>query len=567
MFKLFNLLTSTQKKTFFLIVFFIILLSLVEILTFSLLQPIINFYSENSSENIFINKIDVIKTLKVYEILGLFFIFFIIRAALYIYISFKKNQFIYNINNFLSSRIFENYINQEYFFFIENKTSDMISVVINEVEKFSYRLIDNIINLFTETFIVSAILIFLLINFFNETIILSLATITFFSIFYFFFKSKFKKLGNEKTLSDAKKINNLQNSFYAIQPIKLEGLEFLFSQKFFISTQKSAKSQFHLGFMSELPKPLIEFLVLIIVFLMLFFSYLYSYLSNKEILSTLAIFVVAMFRLLPSTNRIIGSLNVIKFYSSSGKIINEELNRKFLKLNNSSENKTSKSINFNSTIELENVCFSYPSSGKKILNNTNLIINKNQMIAIVGGNGSGKSTLLNIICCLLRPEKGKILVDGTDIEGNERALQKKIGFVQQRTFIVDDTLLNNIIFNRQFKTENHLHLQEVIKDTNLQSFVANLPKGLETNLDEMGRNLSGGEMQKIGIARALYKKSEILLLDEATSALDENAEEEILNTITKLKKKVTIIAITHKKDFLKYCDKVYNIKDLQNNQN
>ena len=298
---------------------------------------------------------------------------------------------------------------------------------------------------------------------------------------------------------------------------------------------------------------------------MLFFSYLYSHLSNKEILSTLAIFVVAMFRLLPSTNRIIGSLNVIKFYSSSGKIINEELNRKFLKLNNSSENQMFKSINFNSTIKLENICFSYPSSEKKILNNANLIINKNQMIAIVGGNGSGKSTLLNIICCLLRPEKGKIYVDGIDIEDNQRALQKKIGFVQQRTFIVDDTLLNNIIFGRQFKTENYLHLQEVIKDSNLQSFVANLPKGLETNLDEMGRNLSGGEMQKIGIARALYKKSEILLLDEATSALDENAEEEILNTITKLKKKVTIIAITHKKDFLKYCDNVYNIKDLQNN--
>jgi ABC-type multidrug transport system fused ATPase/permease subunit len=565
MYKLFNLLTLTQKKTFFLLVFFIILLSLVEILTFSLLQPIINFYSDNSSEDIFIYKIDLIKTLEVNEILGLFFIFFTIRAALYIYVSFKKNQFIYNINNFLSSRIFENYINQEYFFFIKNKTSDMISTIINEVEKFSYRLIDNVINLFTEIFIVSAILIFLLLNFFNETMVLSLASITFFFIFYFFFKFKFKKLGNEKTLSDAKKINNLQNSFFAIQPIKLEGLEFLFSQKFFISTQKSAKSQFHLGFISELSKPLIEFLVLIIVVIMLFFSYLYSHLSNKEILSTLAIFAVAMFRLLPSTNKIIYSLNSIKFYSSSRKIIDEELNRKFLKLNNYSENQIFKSINFNSTIKLENICFSYPSSGKKILNNANLIINKNQTIAITGGNGSGKSTLLNIICCLLRPLKGKIYVDGIDIQDNQRALQKKIGFVQQRTFIVDDTLLNNIIFGRQFKTENYLHLQDVIKDSNLQSFIDNLPKGLETNFDEMGRNLSGGEMQKIGIARALYKKSEILLLDEATSALDENSEEEILNTITKLRKKVTIIATTHKKDFLKYCDNVYNIKDLQNN--
>lgn len=565
MFRIFNLLKFSQKKTFFLIVFFIILLSLVEILTFSLLQPIINFYSENSSESIFIYKIDFFKTLKVNEILALFFIFFIIRAALYIYISFKKNQFILNINNFLSNTIFENYIYQEYLFFIEKKTSDIISVIINEVEKFSYRLIDNIINLFTETFIVSAILIFLLINFFNETIVLSLVTLIFFSLFYLFFKSRFKKLGNEKTLSDARKINDLQNSFFAIQPIKLEGLESLFAKNFFNSTQTSAKSQFHLGFMSELPKPLIEFLVLIIIFLMLLFSYLYSYLSNKEILSTLAIFIVAMFRLLPSTNRIIGCLNAIKFYSSSGKIINEELNKKSLRLKNYDGNRISESINFNSNIKLENIGFSYLSSEKKILKDLNLIINKNEMVAIIGENGSGKSTLLNIICCLLKPGKGKIYIDGLDIDDNQIKLQKKIGFVQQRTFIFDDTLLNNIIFGRkETKTINYLHLQEVIKDSNLQSFVANLPNGLETNLGEMGRSLSGGEMQKIGIARALYKKSEILLLDEATSALDENAEEEILNTIAKLKKKVTIIAITHKKDFLKYCDKVYNIKDLQN---
>jgi ABC-type bacteriocin/lantibiotic exporter with double-glycine peptidase domain len=441
----------------------------------------------------------------------------------------------------------------------------MISVIVNEVEKFSYRLVDNIINLFTEIFIVSAILIFLLINFFNETILLSLVTLIFFSSFYFFFKSKFEKLGNEKTLADAKKISNLQNSFFAIQPIKLEGLEYLFSEKFLISTQKSAKSQFHLGFMFELPRPLIEFLVLIIIFLMLFFSHIYSYLDNKEILSTLAIFVVAMFRLLPSANRIIGSLNAIKFYSSSGKIINEELKKKSIQFENSVDNLKYKKINFNNTIKLENIYFSYVSSSKKILNNLNLIINKNEIIAIIGNNGSGKSTLFNIICCLLRPQKGKIYVDDIDIEDNQKIFQKKIGFVQQRTFIIDDTLLNNIIFGREYKPENFTFLQEIIRDSNLQTFVDNLPKGLETNLSEMGRNLSGGEAQKIGIARALYKRSEILLLDEATSALDENAEKEIINTIIRLKKKVTIIAITHRKEFLKYCDSVYNVHDLQKN--
>jgi ABC-type bacteriocin/lantibiotic exporter with double-glycine peptidase domain len=123
-------------------------------------------------------------------------------------------------------------------------------------------------------------------------------------------------------------------------------------------------------------------------------------LSNKEILSTLAIFVIAMFRLLPSTNRIIGSLNAIKFYSSSRNIIHEQLNRKSLKLNINSTKQIPKSINFNSNIKLENVSFSYLSCRKKILSNVNLVINKNEMIAIIGNNGSGKSTLLNLICCL-----------------------------------------------------------------------------------------------------------------------------------------------------------------------
>jgi ABC-type bacteriocin/lantibiotic exporter with double-glycine peptidase domain len=271
----------------------------------------------------------------------------------------------------------------------------------------------------------------------------------------------------------------------------------------------------------------------------------------------LGLFVVAMFRLLPSTNKIIGCLNAIKFYSSSVEIINNELNRKIPTV----DQQELKNIffTFNKSIKLNNVSFLHESKKDFILKKANLTINKYDTIAILGENGSGKSTLLNIISCLLRPKSGNLLIDDVQVDQFYRAYQAKIGYVQQKTILIDDTLIRNIIFGKKESEFNLRLFDEIIETSNLEKFLQKLPNGKETLLGERGSQLSGGEMQKIGIARALYKKPEILLLDEATSALDDQSEKEILKTIQSLKGKITVIIVSHKKNILDYCDKIYSL--------
>jgi len=556
--KIFKLLNELQRRYLFIIIILLILLSLLELLTFSLLQPIINYFTDKNNLNIsYIYKIDFFKNSSIFFLLGIFFVIFLLRGLLNIFISHRKHSLVRNINNALSKKIFLNYLNQNFSFFIDNNSAKMISNIINEVEKFSYRLIESLIGLATEIFIIFAILTFLFLNYFKGTIILGSSVIIFFSIFYYYFKSKFKKFGEDKTLYDSIKINDLQSSFYAIQLIKLENLEEYFSNKFNQSTARSSDSQFYLSFISELPKPLIEFLVLVIVFFILFIFYFFFNISKSEIITMLGLFVVAMFRLLPSTNKVIGCLNAVKFYSSSVEIINNEVNRKIPVIDQ--QKLTSNSFIFNKNIKLNNVSFLHESKKDFILKNVNLTINKYDMIAILGENGSGKSTLLNIISYLLRPKSGNVFIDDIKVDQFYRAYQAKIGYVQQKTILIDDSLIRNVIFGKK-ESEYDLKLfDEIIKTSNLEKFLERLPNGKETLLGERGSQLSGGEMQKIGIARALYKKPEILLLDEATSALDDQSEKEILKTIQILKGKITIIVVTHKKNILDYCDKIYSL--------
>jgi ABC-type multidrug transport system fused ATPase/permease subunit len=209
--KIFKLLNEIQKKYLFIIIVLLILLSLLELLTFSLLQPIINYFTDKNNLNIsYIYKINFFKNATIFNLLGIFFVIFLLRGLLNIYISYRKHSLVRNINNTLSKRIFLNYLNQNFSFFVDNNSAKMVSNIINEVEKFSYRLVESLIGLATEIFIIVAILAFLFLNYFKGTIILGSSVIIFFSVFYYYFKSKFKRFGEDKTLYDSIKINDYE---------------------------------------------------------------------------------------------------------------------------------------------------------------------------------------------------------------------------------------------------------------------------------------------------------------------------------------------------------------------
>ena len=274
------------------------------------------------------------------------------------------------------------------------------------------------------------------------------------------------------------------------------------------------------------------------------------YLNQSDIsyiLPTLSLFVLALYRLLPSVNRIVGGYNTLLYHHKSISIIDEELRIVC-------EDLANETVKFTHKIKLNDINFFYEK--EKILKGVTLAINKGENIAIIGESGSGKSTLLDVIIGLNRPSKGLIKIDGILLdESNLQNWRSQIGYIPQQVYLFDGTILENVCFGRKI---DEVLLEKVLKQANIFLFLQT-KQGVETLVGEGGVQLSGGQKQRVAIARALYGEPEILVLDEATSALDSKIEQNIMNEIYEISQEKTLIVVAHRLSTIKGCNKVYEI--------
>jgi len=249
--------------------------------------------------------------------------------------------------------------------------------------------------------------------------------------------------------------------------------------------------------------------------------------------------------------------SMVEFNSIKNDLINSKTD--FLQEGPNSE------LIFNNNLILDNISYNYLSRDLLVVNNLSLEIKKNTLVSIIGPNGSGKSTIIHIILGLLSPINGKILVDNKEINTEQMliAWQKKIGYVSQNIFLFNDTILNNIVFDIDSKNVKLEEVYKIIDFINLKEFIDSLPYGLNTKVGDNGIFLSGGQKQKIAIARCLIKNSEVIIFDEATSSLDPESEKSINDLIFKLRNSKTIINVTHRIDSLVKSDLIYYIKEGQ----
>ena len=215
------------------------------------------------------------------------------------------------------------------------------------------------------------------------------------------------------------------------------------------------------------------------------------------------------------------------------------------------------------SFEFKNVFFKYPSSVEYILEDINFKLKKNETIGIFGKSGSGKTTFVDLITCVLYPTNGTILVDDKVIANSSdiRNFQNTLGYISQNYYILDDTIEQNIVFGIEKNKIDYNLLNKVLHEAQLYDFVFNLPLKLETEIGDGGIQLSGGQKQRVCIARSLYLNRDILILDEATNALDYETEKKIINLIYSFKTTKTIIIISHKKELLNLCDKIYSVEN------
>jgi len=279
----------------------------------------------------------------------------------------------------------------------------------------------------------------------------------------------------------------------------------------------------------------------------------------EDILATLSLFGMASLRLMPSANRLLTSISELKLRSAAVDDLHRDLidgERDY----QASRDEGGPDIAFEHDLRLDGIAFAYTPSGPNILNGISVSIRKGQSIGFVGPSGAGKTTLLNIVLGLLKPDSGRILIDGHDIKNNVEAWQKHIGFVPQHLFLIDDTLRRNVAFGLRDEEIDDARIAHVLDLARLTDVVAKLPNGLETKLGEFGSRLSGGQQQRIAIARALYRDPDVLVFDEATAALDNETEYEINQAMTALAGQKTILLIAHRLSTVRKCDRIVLMK-------
>ena len=282
-----------------------------------------------------------------------------------------------------------------------------------------------------------------------------------------------------------------------------------------------------------------------------------------EIISLLGTLALAAQRLLPSMQNVYSSWAAIKSnIASLDKVIKILSSSKNISVNNYSN----KRIVFKNEIKFENVSFRYSKDTPLILNSINLTIKKGEKVGIVGETGCGKSTFLDIMMGLLEPTKGKIYVDNICITGESEnnltdSWRNLIAHVPQDIYLSDTTVFNNIAFGIENNKINFDKVRLSAKKAKIANFIESKPQGFTSIVGERGISLSGGQIQRIGIARALYKDAEILIMDEATSALDNKTEEKIISEISSLSENLTILMVAHRLTSLNNCDRIITFKE------
>tara|TARA_Y100000589_G_scaffold240591_1_gene228115 strand:- start:544 stop:2310 length:1767 start_codon:yes stop_codon:yes gene_type:complete len=464
------------------------------------------------------------------------------------------------ITSDVSCKVFSNIIYREYSEYVKDNTSKVLtklSICITGL----VNVLNYIFNIFSSIIIIS--IIFAGLCYVNFKI--SLISILLFGIIYFCLflnkKSYLSKNSEFILKSGERQLRLIQNVLGSFRDVIINS-----NQDFFLAKYKNLdySMRYKLAqnrFISASPRFILENIGFI------FFALLTLTLikGNEAIIPLVGIFALAAQKILPSMQSIFHGLSGIKSNSAYVRDIFEVINReeefrihKFKKL--------SRKINFHKTIEIRNLTFRYSKDRENVLNNINFDLKKGEHLGIVGKTGCGKSTLVDILMGLIKPDKGNIFIDKIELLNNKNdkylnSWRSKIAHVPQQIFLVEGTILENIALGISNEQIDMAKVLEVIKIAKIEKFIEDLKNGIYTEIGERGILLSGGQIQRIGIARALYKNAEILVLDEATSALDKDTEKSLLTSLNNLKNKITIISITHRVSEFNNFDRIIELKN------
>ena len=561
----------SNKQVYYLFLLFIgvLFLSCLEIIGLASITTFVSILVNNDSDNFLLSYLKIDQILNLFEIekkvfYGAIFLFFLylFKALIQILYNFFEVYLTRDITLNNSVRYFNSTIYSPYSKHIDRNSAFLIRKIQLDIASVSAYFYNLIIILKEGTILISIfLLLFLTDPKISSVTFLLLGLFSF--LFYISIKNKLTQLTKKTQLNKAKIIEIITHSVSSFKENLILRIRRNISQNYFKELKSIEDYNLYASFILKIPRIFLEFLavtgILLVTFLFIFFEK-----PILEIIPLLTLLVTSLLRMIPSFNGITTAVSGLRVNRVKFKEITEDLSHqeKYIKKFYSDKKSNDTKMKFSDKICLNNISFKYENSKRTILNNVSLEIFKGQSVGIIGETGSGKSTLIDLILGVLEPNEGEVLIDGKKLEENNlNSWHSNIGYIPQDLFLTNDTIKKNIALGIPDEEIDNIVLDQSVKIANLEKFISKLENKLETKVGERGIKISGGEKQRISIARAFYNKPSIVVMDEATSSLDNNTEKEFMKSIDKVKNNSTLIIIAHRLSTVKNCDVLYLISN------
>lgn len=480
-----------------------------------------------------------------------------VKAVFLAWLFGRQSRFVCGVQVDLSRRLFSAYLRQPYSFHLLRNSAELINNVVGEVTQFSQTCLMAGMNLLTELLIVVGITVLLLV----VAPVGALVVAAVFGLpswgFHLLTQQRLLRWGQARQRHEHLRMQQLQQGLGGVKELLLLGREGDCLAQYEHHSSGSAHAINQHQLLQQLPRLGLEVLAacalagLVMVMLA-------GRQPLDSLLPVLGVFAGAAFRLLPSANRVINAVQSIRYALPAITVIHDEvlLARAAARMTPTA----AAPLRFRDVLTLERVSFQYPGTPAATLHEIDMRIPQGSCIGFIGGSGAGKSTLIDVILGLQAPTSGVVCVDGCDVRQNLRGWQALIGYVPQSIFLADDTLRRNVALGLAEGEIDDAAVRRAVSAAQLDEFVATLPAGLETKVGERGVRLSGGQLQRIGIARALYHDPAVLVLDEATSALDTATEHGVMAAVRALRGRKTLVIVAHRMSTVEHCDWLYRVE-------
>ncbi len=488
---------------------------------------------------------------------------FVLKNIYLYFMYYVQYRFIYNGQFNTSRSLFKDYVRRPYEFYLDASTPVVMRHIMSDVNG-SYNLLLTFLQLFTELFIFAALLVLALVYSPAMTLVMCAVLGIILLANKMILGPILRRFGHEVQTNSALTTKWIMQAVNGMKETKVLNKERYFVEQYEKSADKLNTIQKRQNSMQNIPRLMIETVCMcgILLVMAVFLS-----IGNNlnEMITQLGVLAVVAIKLMPSANKLSTYINNIAYYEPSLTAVEDIIIRShqkdvdtdilFLK-------KEIEPMDFSKEVKLENITYRYPNTEVNILENASVSIPIGKSIGFIGPSGAGKSTTVDILLGLLEPQKGKVTVDGIDIRTNLPGWYARIGYVPQMIFMLDGTIRNNVAYGVDEKDIDEEQVWYALREAQMDEFVRGLPDGLDTSIGERGVRISGGQRQRLGIARALYTEPEIMIFDEATSALDNDTESAIMEAIERLHGKKTLVIIAHRLTTIEKCDAVYRVEEL-----